>query len=295
MTTTSRGQAVTGLVLWIVFVGTGAARGQCTKDTDCKGDRICVKGACIAPGQSANSAQPSEQQNVGSASRPSEAEVKACIAGLEDLGRIYGSVVRIEYGTPMLSQGGMAEMELGAPKGTFIYPVRLRFHEYRTAESWIYRDSFGTLKCARHGNVDYAPPTTPEEMSTAIKDGETVRAPVKILIGYAPNSHFVLGSLAISTKSLVLTLPESNQGFNIAMDHVFPAGTQNWQLHLSLEMTDPYRHNLVNRDVYLWDPGVQYGRGGTSVDCSRCGNAMSVLLPLIQLAHNQSIIKSTAE
>jgi hypothetical protein len=284
MTIRSLTRGMSAVFVSIVLSGTWAVRGQCTKDTDCKGDRICVKGVCTAPGQNASSAQPSSQQNSEAVSQPSEAEVKACVAALEGLGGMYGSVLRVEYGAPMSSQGGMTEMDLGAPKGTSIYPVRLRFHDYRTAEAWLYRDPFGTLKCARHGNVEYAPPTTPEEMSAAIKDGETVRVPVKLFSGYAPNMHFVAGTLAVSTKSLVLTAPEST-GFNITMDHVYPVDSQNWQLHIRLEVEDPYRHNLVGKDVYFWDPGVQQGRG-SSVDCSRCGNAMSMLLSLIRLAHN---------
>jgi hypothetical protein len=214
MTVRSLTRGMSAVFVSIVLSGTWAVRGQCTKDTDCKGDRICVKGVCTAPGQNASSAQPSSQQNSEAVSQPSEAEVKACVAALEGLGGMYGSVLRVEYGAPMSSQGGMTEMDLGAPKGTSIYPVRLRFHDYRTAEAWLYRDPFGTLKCARHGNVEYAPPTTPEEMSAAIKDGETVRVPVKLFSGYAPNMHFVAGTLAVSTKSLVLTAPEST-GFTL--------------------------------------------------------------------------------
>jgi len=281
----SLGSALAALVISVFLSSTGPAFGQCTKDTDCKGNRICVKGSCIDPGPSANAPQPSDQHKNEPLSRPTESEVKACVGKLESLGRMYGSVVRVEYGAVMLSQGGMTEMELGAPNGTSIYPVRVRFHDYRTAEAWIYRDPFGTLKCAKHGNIDYAPPATPEEMAAAIKEGETVRVPVKLLSGYAPNSQFVTGTLAVSTKSLLLTVPQPSHGFEVTMDHVYPVDSQNWQLHLDLEVTDPYRHNLVTQSVYFWDPAVQQGRGN-SIDCSRCGNAMPTLLSLIKLAHD---------
>ena len=29
--------------------GPGSSVGACAKDTDCKGDRVCDKGACVAP------------------------------------------------------------------------------------------------------------------------------------------------------------------------------------------------------------------------------------------------------
>jgi hypothetical protein len=43
------------LVLVTLLVATfspALARAQCTKDTDCKGDRICVDGACASPAAS---------------------------------------------------------------------------------------------------------------------------------------------------------------------------------------------------------------------------------------------------
>ena len=276
-------QAFTVLGISVFVLTTWSVTGQCTKDIDCKGNRICVKGACVDPSPNANSAEPSATQNNEAPSRPSEAEVKACVAKLENLGRMYGTVLRVEYGAAMLSQGGMTEMELGAPKGTSIYPVRLRFHDYRTGEAWIYRDSFGTLNCARHGDVDYSPPTTPEEMAAAIKDGETIRVTVKIINGYAPNQHFAAGTLAISKSSLSLNVPETNLGFSAAMDKVFPGDVQNWQLHLTLNVVDQLRREYA-QNIYLWDPAVQFRPGGRSIDCSRCGNSMSELLSLLRLA-----------
>lgn len=40
------------LVLFTTLAAAQLAHAQCTKDTDCKGDRICVKGACAAPAAS---------------------------------------------------------------------------------------------------------------------------------------------------------------------------------------------------------------------------------------------------
>lgn len=35
------------LVVVVVFVASSASIAQCTKDTDCKGDRVCSVGACV--------------------------------------------------------------------------------------------------------------------------------------------------------------------------------------------------------------------------------------------------------
>lgn len=274
---------VAALGVAIFILGAPLASGQCTKDTDCKGDRICVKGACVEPSANPSSAEPSAPQKNEGPPQPTEAEVKACVAKLQDLGGMYGTIIRVEYGTSMLSQGGMTEMELGAPKGTSIHPVRLRFRDYRTGEAWVYRDPFGTLKCARHGNVDYSPPTTPEERAAAIRDGETVRVPVKIISGYAPNQSFAAGTLAISTGSVSLTVPGTNLGFSTTMAKVFPVDTQNWQMHVRLNMIDQLRREY-SQDVFFWDPGVEFGPGGRSINCSRCSNSMTELLSLLQLA-----------
>ena len=48
MTVTSKIRITIGLLL-IIFLQSGALWAQCTKDVDCKGDRICVNGACTFP------------------------------------------------------------------------------------------------------------------------------------------------------------------------------------------------------------------------------------------------------
>ncbi len=37
------------LIVIVIFISAAHIQGQCTKDTDCKGDRICVDGECIFP------------------------------------------------------------------------------------------------------------------------------------------------------------------------------------------------------------------------------------------------------
>lgn len=40
-------RASSGIVALAALLGASAAHAQCTKDTDCKGDRICDRGACV--------------------------------------------------------------------------------------------------------------------------------------------------------------------------------------------------------------------------------------------------------
>jgi hypothetical protein len=40
---------IVSVILLIVILGTYQSIAQCTKDTDCKGDRICVDGECVEP------------------------------------------------------------------------------------------------------------------------------------------------------------------------------------------------------------------------------------------------------
>jgi hypothetical protein len=42
-------KACGGLVFAIAIFSASDAAAQCTKDVDCKGDRVCVEGACAAP------------------------------------------------------------------------------------------------------------------------------------------------------------------------------------------------------------------------------------------------------
>jgi hypothetical protein len=86
-----------------------------------------------------------------SGSRPSETEIRACVAAAPvptiggTYGSVYGDVLQIEFGTTITSQGGLME----PPKGTSIYPIKAHFAENHVLEFWAFKDSFGTLKCAR--------------------------------------------------------------------------------------------------------------------------------------------------
>jgi len=49
------------ITLTVLALGSTAAFAQCTKDTDCKGDRICVQGSCVAPQPSQGAQSPAQQ------------------------------------------------------------------------------------------------------------------------------------------------------------------------------------------------------------------------------------------
>jgi hypothetical protein len=244
--------------------------------------------AMLKAGSSGRPAAAPTQPSDSLATAPAEAEVRTCVGALEDLGKRYGAVLRIEYGTPMVSQGGIAEMNLGAPSGTRIYPVMVRFHDFRRAEAWMYRDPFGALKCMRHGEVAYHPPSTKEEMVAAIKDGETVSLPVKIMANtLSPIPQFSTATLSISKTSVGLRVPSPTLDFSVPPAQIYNVDTQNWQLHLHLLVYNARtRENNLRQDVYLWDPAVQPGRG-RGVDCSSCGDAVATLEALIQVARGK--------
>lgn len=225
----------------------------------------------------ASPAQTAEPTSV----TPTEADVRSCVSDLGDLGKLYGTVLRMEFGAPMQSQGGTVEMRLGAPNGTKIYPVMVRFREYRKGVAWLYRDPFGTIKCIRNGEVEYHPPVTPEEMAAAIADGETVRMPVKIMSSRSPLT-FDVGTLALSKAGLELTTGIQSFNFKVAASQIYNVESQNWQLHLHLVMINPRGgSNGIRQDVYLWDPAVAARAG--SVDCSRCGEATTRLETLVRM------------
>src|SRR3954468_7652274 len=46
------------LVAVSVLAVPGVALAECTKDTDCKGDRVCERGVCVAPADRAPPARP---------------------------------------------------------------------------------------------------------------------------------------------------------------------------------------------------------------------------------------------
>ena len=59
----SRMIAAIGATLLLVYAA--PAQAQCTKDTDCKGDRICSGGSCVAPGSGAGDLPPISAPEAG--------------------------------------------------------------------------------------------------------------------------------------------------------------------------------------------------------------------------------------
>lgn len=64
-----------GIVCLVVVAVSAAAHAQCTKDTECKGDRICIKGVCEAPGTAPTASPATSSQPAAVAS--TEADVVA--------------------------------------------------------------------------------------------------------------------------------------------------------------------------------------------------------------------------
>jgi hypothetical protein len=86
--------------------------------------------------------------------RPSEAEIHTCVAAARTqtdstYGSVYGGVLQFEFGTTITSQGGTMELAMGAPKGTSIFPTKIHFAGNYVFDFWVFKDSFGTLKCFR--------------------------------------------------------------------------------------------------------------------------------------------------
>lgn len=88
--------------------------------------------------------------------RPSEGDIRACVANTEQ-GRVYGAVLRFEFGKTFTSQGGMIEMAMGAPQGTPIFPTKLYFPGGWVGVAWIFQDPFGAWKCVRNGDMKKGP------------------------------------------------------------------------------------------------------------------------------------------
>lgn len=90
------------IVVWLASTWVGQAPpAGCAKDTDCKGDRICVAGQCQAPSGAASRAEPSG----GASSAPSRGalgDVADSMVGLNvDVGGLlfYGPSIDLEVGT----------------------------------------------------------------------------------------------------------------------------------------------------------------------------------------------------
>jgi len=59
-----------GVLAAVVLLLTSAAHAECTKDTDCKGDRICDAGVCQAPPVAAEAAAPAQPVPTTEAAAP---------------------------------------------------------------------------------------------------------------------------------------------------------------------------------------------------------------------------------
>lgn len=70
-----RGVAV-GLVVWVGFSCGGGALPECTRDTDCKGTRVCSGGACMDPGGGVGGGSGGSGGSGGGTAQP-----KQCLGG----------------------------------------------------------------------------------------------------------------------------------------------------------------------------------------------------------------------
>lgn len=104
--------------------------------------------------------------------RPSEGDIRACVANTEQ-GRVYGAVLRFEFGKTFTSQGGMIEMAMGAPQGTPIFPTKLYFPGGWVGVAWIFQDPFGAWKCERNGDMKKGPDPKREAAKAGGVKGKT--------------------------------------------------------------------------------------------------------------------------
>jgi len=91
----------------------------CTKDTDCKGERICEAGVCVAPQQSAAPPPPPPTpptvENAASYPRVVRRDGLTCVQSLDDAGRVQEACRREDtsYGRPRpLAAGGARQAEV---------------------------------------------------------------------------------------------------------------------------------------------------------------------------------------
>lgn len=99
-----------------------------------------------------------------SLTRPSEADVRQCVAATIGSGEIS----QVEFGKAITSQGGMIELGLGAPKDTKIFPVNIHrpYGGSTTVTTyWVFTDPFGTLKCTRAPDAETRIYQTPAQIA----------------------------------------------------------------------------------------------------------------------------------
>jgi len=97
-------------------------------------------------------------ESTRSSGRPSEDEVRTCVSKTlmetgtgHSYGQVYGSVIEVQFGTPITSASGSSVELMGVPTGENLFPVKIRFPRNYAFEFWVWRDSFGVLKCRRSG------------------------------------------------------------------------------------------------------------------------------------------------
>ena len=125
----------TRLFALLLFVLTGTVHAQCTKDTDCKGTRICENGKCVNPTQSSSalgSSTPQAPAQPETARTPANADKLG--PALEDLFRcarnpepsiVFGVLAASNYigKKPKLVSDGAPVFTVTKPLFLFGFPV----------------------------------------------------------------------------------------------------------------------------------------------------------------------------
>ncbi len=94
-------------------LGSTAAFGQCTKDTDCKGDRICSEGSCVAPAPGIYTPQPLLQSPVGPLSQVQSLELLQARSKANTSLLLAGGTLLTGLGTAATNGAGDAPKVLG--------------------------------------------------------------------------------------------------------------------------------------------------------------------------------------
>ncbi len=105
------------IVITLLAFSSTAAFGQCTKDTDCKGDRICQEGSCVAPppGQvpGIQSVQPRNRDTIGALSQVEGLELRQARSKANTGLLLAGGTLLTGLGTAVTNGSGDAPRVLG--------------------------------------------------------------------------------------------------------------------------------------------------------------------------------------
>jgi hypothetical protein len=119
------------------------AHAQCSKDTDCKGDRVCEEGACVAPPPAgpADAAPPPPPNPQGEAARapayapplaaPPNSSSEGAIQGepkpvmmrRHSTGMMAGGIVMVSFVPVALLAAWVADLEQGSCQGDSIFSI----------------------------------------------------------------------------------------------------------------------------------------------------------------------------